>query len=141
MVAQVFGCGRARRAGAQAASRSHTECGDRRPDVTNALAQTRQPEIVQVCFPSHEVAGACCSSLSRRDLKHEYEFARTVERIRAPLLAALRCTSDVQLPCRSLLSEETHACDERCIEDFAKDHGVQAALLAQGAHPGYACGI
>lgn len=57
------------------------------------------------------------------------------------MLAAQRCNSDVQLPYRFPITEETHmGCSEECIGDPKnEDVIVRAAQVAQDAQAGYAC--
>ena len=58
------------------------------------------------------------------------------------MLAALQCNSDVQLPYRFGISEQTHcttACTENCVDIASSKEVVEAAQNAQDAQAGYAC--
>ena len=57
------------------------------------------------------------------------------------LLAALECNSDVQLPYRLPICEQTHSncCDDNCVQDANLPGMIEAAQNAQGAQAGYAC--
>ena len=57
------------------------------------------------------------------------------------MLAAQRCNSDVQLPYRLPICEETHsaACKADCLESVDEAAMIQGAQCSQYAQPGYAC--
>ena len=55
------------------------------------------------------------------------------------MLAAQRCNSDVQLPYRFPIVEETHCCDDpQCLQQNEKVI-IEAAQVAQDAQAGYTC--
>ena len=55
------------------------------------------------------------------------------------MLAAQRCNSDVQLPYRFPITENTHFCDDPTCLEYSKKVMIEATQIAQDAQSGYAC--
>ena len=55
------------------------------------------------------------------------------------MLAAQRCNSDVQIPYRFPIIEETHSCDDpKCLQ-YSEKVMIEATQIAQDVQAGYAC--
>ena len=57
----------------------------------------------------------------------------------SPMLAAQRCNSDVQIPYRFPIVEETHSCDDPTCSPYSEKVMIEATQIAQDAQAGYAC--
>ena len=83
---------------------------------------------------------ACTGRKSKLGGLHGPQDHEAINGTSGGMLAAHRFNSDVQLPYRFPISQETHRCtDESCIDDANEGSIIQAAQACQDAQAGYAC--
>ena len=103
----------------------------------------RPPSLFQEETPNRRlVMGMACSG--RRSKLGSLHGPMNHESLNGTSLAMLsvqQFNSDVQLPYRLPLCQQTHsaACADACVEEADEQNIVEAAQFGQDAQPGYAC--